>query len=137
MLAPMQPRRNFGLRPREHRDVRRDPPPVARAAPPPSATEEALQAAAEQLDLYAVDAEVGHDVKAWKADRKRAKRSFREPWRSVSIAAGIGFGLSAWLLPDSVADVMQVVTLGLSAAAVYAGLRRKPEPPENPPPSEW
>ncbi|MGZ5987510.1 MAG: hypothetical protein ACXWLZ_00540 [Rhizomicrobium sp.] len=67
--------------------------------------------------------DVDRELEEWKTARKVRKRSFREPWRSLSIAATIGFGVSSWLLPDSVADVAQVVTAGLGAASFFAGIR--------------
>ena len=78
--------------------------------------------AAPSVDL---DVEVDREVKEWNAARKVRKRSFREPWRSVCIAATLMFGVSSWLLPDSVADIAQLVTLGLAAASFFAGLRKR------------
>jgi hypothetical protein len=72
-------------------------------------------------------ADVDRELEEWKAARKLRRRSFREPWRTLAIATSIGFGLSFWLLPDSVADVVQYVTAALSLASVFAGLRR-PKP---------
>jgi hypothetical protein len=69
--------------------------------------------------------DVDRELEEWKASRKIHKRSFREPWRSLSIVSTIGFGLSSWLLPDSVADVAQLVTGGLGAASLFAGLRAR------------
>ena len=69
-------------------------------------------------------ADVDRELEEWKAARKLRRRSFREPWRTLAIATSIGFGLSFWLLPDSVADVVQYVTAALSLASVFAGLRR-------------
>jgi hypothetical protein len=69
--------------------------------------------------------DVDREVEEWNAARKVRKRSFREPWRSVCIAATLMFGLSSWLLPDSVADIAQLVTLGLAAASFFAGVRKR------------
>jgi len=91
-------------RPEPADDVR--PAPVALAAPDP-------------------DAEVDREVEEWKAARKIRKRSFREPWRSVCIAASVGFGVSTWMLPDSVETVAQLVTTGLAAASFFAGYRKR------------
>jgi hypothetical protein len=71
--------------------------------------------------------DVDRELEEWKAARKIGKRSFREPWRTLAIAATVGFGLSSWLLPDSVADVAQYLTLALCAASFFAGFR-KPGP---------
>jgi hypothetical protein len=69
--------------------------------------------------------DVDRELEEWKASRRIHKRSFREPWRSLAIAATVGFGLSSWLLPDSVADVAQLVTVGLCAASFLAGFRMR------------
>jgi hypothetical protein len=75
-----------------------------------------------------VDAEVAE----WNALRKAKRRSFREPWRTTSIVAGVGFGLSSWLLPDSVADIMELVTGGLALAAFVVGFRPQSTMPDEP-----
>jgi hypothetical protein len=75
--------------------------------------------------LADLDVEIDREVEEWNAARKVRKRSFREPWRSVCIAATLMFGVSSWLLPDSVADVAQLVTLGLAAASLFAGFRKR------------
>jgi len=106
------------------RESPRGQPPVARAAPRAHEPAETLQAVAAQLDLYSVDAEVDREVEDWNTLRKLRKRSFREPWRSFSIAAGIAFGATNWLLPDSVAEIADVVTLGLGAVSIFVGLRK-------------
>ena len=78
------------------------------------------------------------EIAEWKAARKLKKRSFREPWRSVAIAATLMFGTASWLLPDSVADIVQLVT----------NLPMKPDlrdslqtsiysPPFDPPAADW
>jgi hypothetical protein len=80
----------------------------ARAAPPPGHDEVSLD----------------EELAQWKAARKARKRSFREPWRSVSIAATLMFALGTWLLPDQVANIVQVLLLALGAASLYAGFRK-------------
>ncbi len=115
-------------RPFGRRASPQSPPPraVARAATPAAdkAAEE-LRAAAIMLDVHASGADVDRELEEWKALRKVRKRSFREPWRSVSIAAAVGFGAGSLLLPDSVAWIAQLVTAGLSLAAIVAGYRRR------------
>jgi hypothetical protein len=69
-------------------------------------------------------ADIDRELEEWKAARKLHRRSFREPWRTLAIATSIGFGVSFWLLPDSVADVVEYVTGGLTLASVIAGMRR-------------
>jgi hypothetical protein len=75
-----------------------------------------------------VDAEVAE----WNALRKAKRRSFREPWRTTSIVAGLGFGLSSWLLPDSVANIMELITSGLALAAFVVGFRPQSTLPDEP-----
>ena len=115
----MQRQQSFG---------RRAPPRETQAPPAPK------QARSEELrreptlpavPLVEFDVEVDREVKEWNAARKVRKRSFREPWRSVCIAATLMFGVSSWLLPDSVADIAQLVTLGLAAASLFAGVRKR------------
>lgn len=77
------------------------------------------------LDVHSVGADVDREVEEWKAMRKLRKRSFREPWRSVSVVAAIGFGMGSWLLPDAVATIAQLVTTGLALASFAAGYRRR------------
>jgi hypothetical protein len=76
---------------------------------------------------------VEQELEQWNAARKVRKRSFREPWRSVSIAAGLGFVATSWLLPDSVADVAQVALGVLSAGSFIAGWRVRKQTPQNQP----
>ena len=49
--------------------------------------------------------------------------SLREPWRSVSIVAGIGFVATSWMLPDDVAGVSQVALGVLTLGSFYAAWR--------------
>lgn len=126
----MQRREHFGRRtpPEDRRKVAATAPPARQI---PLAGRPCLPAPS------GADEDVARDIAEWQAARKTRKRSFREPWRSVSIAAAIGFGLSSWLLPDSVADIAQLVTLGLALAAFLAGFRKKegaePLPGRTPP----
>jgi hypothetical protein len=114
--------RPFGRRAPPQRETPSQP----SAGPKPARTEE-LRPAPANLVAPSVepDVDVDREVAEWKAARKVRKRSFREPWRSVCIAATLMFGVSSWLLPDSVADVAQLVTMGLAAASFYAGLRKR------------
>ena len=107
---------------------RRAPPreTLAQPGPKPARKEEPRpQPAIGAALLTDGDGEVDRDVKEWNAARKVRKRSFREPWRSVCIAATLMFGVSSWLLPDSVAEIAQLVTLGLAAASFFAGFRKR------------
>jgi hypothetical protein len=63
------------------------------------------------------------ELEEWKAARKRHKRSFREPWRTVSIVAGLGFAATSWMVPGSVANVTEVALGVLTAGSIYAGWR--------------
>jgi hypothetical protein len=57
--------------------------------------------------------------------RKARKMSSAEPWRSISIVATLGFGLSSWLLPAAIQDIVQLVLAILTAGALFAGLRSR------------
>jgi hypothetical protein len=125
----MQPKRTFGRRPQ--REQQRPEAALAQVGSVSS-----VEDATQPLNLLPPPSEKAVDVDRelgeWKAARKRHKRSFREPWRTLSIVCTLGFGLSSWLLPDSVADVAQLVTGGLGAASLFAGLRGKARIPETP-----
>ena len=124
----MQQKRNFGRRPLA--DEPRPRPLIAKAIrPDTTAPVPAVLSAPAIEELPDVDRE----LEDWKAARKKQRGRFREPWRTLSIATTVGFGLSFWLLPDSVANVVQYVTGGLALASFLAGLRgyfqRAPSPP--------
>ncbi|HUO97706.1 MAG TPA: hypothetical protein VMU01_03515 [Rhizomicrobium sp.] len=126
-MSAMQRREHFGRRTAPQREIPRVAHAVARAepAPPPSPEPaEFLAPAAEHLELYAGDADLDRELDAWKVTRKAGKRSFREPWRSFSIAAGVAFAVGPFILPDSVADIANYVTTGLFAASVIMGWRK-------------
>ena len=114
----MQRQQSFGRRAPTQREA---PKPAPSLRPEP--TDEVRPAPA--LLVRDPDAEIDREVEEWKAMRKIRKRSFREPWRSVCIAASVGFGVSTWMLPDSVETVAQLVTTGLAAASFFAGYRKR------------
>jgi len=112
----MQRQEHFGRRTQRER--------LREAAAVPVAPEEPLCAAAEQLDLHAIDTELDRELQDWNERRRLRRRSFREPWRSFSVAAGIALGLGIFILPDSVADIANTVTTGLFAVSVFMGWRK-------------
>lgn len=63
------------------------------------------------------------ELQDWKQERKNSKRTFREPWRTVTIAASVGFFAVAWILPDDVANIAQLALGVLTLGAVIGGLR--------------
>jgi hypothetical protein len=109
------------------------PSPARRAAPAPQplASPEPLLLDTPLPSLGRGD-DVDAEVAEWNALRKAKRRSFREPWRTTSIVAGVGFGLSSWLLPDSVADIAQLVSGGLALAAFVVGFRPQSTMPDAP-----
>jgi len=115
----MQRQQSFGRRAPTQREAPK-PAPIPPRRPEP--TNEVRPVAIAAPDP---DAEIDREVEEWKAMRKIRKRSFREPWRSVCIAASVGFGVSTWMLPDSVETVAQLVTTGLAAASFFAGYRKR------------
>ena len=110
--------RTFGRRAPPQRET----PPAP--APKLARTQEACPAPANFAEPDA-DAAIERELADYKAMRKIRKRSFREPWRSFCIAATLGIGLSSWLLPDSVANIAELVTTGLAIASFAAGYRKK------------
>jgi hypothetical protein len=68
---------------------------------------------------------VEQELEQWKEARKVRKRSFREPWRSVSIVAGIAFVGTSWMLPDDVSAIAQVALGVLTVGSFVAGWRTK------------
>jgi hypothetical protein len=123
----MQQKRNFGRRAVSEEPRRR--PLVAKVIrPDQTAPVPVVLAEPASDDIHDVDRE----LEEWKAARRKRRGRFREPWRTLSIATTVGFGVSFWLLPDSVADVVQYVTGALAAVSFFAGLRgywrRSPTP---------
>jgi hypothetical protein len=130
----MQPSRSFGRRAATSPAVPESLPAVrkVRAAPaaerfesapaPPSPAGETVVNASPNQKLT-----VEQELEQWKEARKIRKRSFREPWRSVSIVAGLGFVATSWMLPESVSLVAQIALGVLSLGSFIAGWRvRKP-----------
>ncbi len=116
----MQQSKTFGRR------VRIEPQRPSPATPRWNLFQDELRTSLSALPQPSNDeiADVDRELEEWKVARKMMRRSFREPWRTLAIATSIGFGLSFWLLPDSVADVVQYLTAGLTLASVFAGMRR-------------
>jgi hypothetical protein len=116
----MQQRRNFGRRPLQDDSRGTARPLIAKAIRPDATAPVPIVPAAAEIDVLP---DVDRELEEWKAARKKQRGRFREPWRTLSIATTVGFGLSFWLLPDSVANVVQYVTGGLALASFIAGLR--------------
>jgi hypothetical protein len=116
----MQPKKAFGRRPQPEQPRPKPVPAEVSLAQTSEAAPIPVPLSPQSEDDIA---DVDRELEEWKAARKRYKRSFREPWRTLSIVAAVGFGLSSWLLPDSVADVAQLVTGGMAAASLFAGIR--------------
>jgi hypothetical protein len=66
---------------------------------------------------------VEQEIAEWKESPKIRKRSFREPWRSVSIVAGVAFAATSWIVPQEVANVASIGLGVLTAGSIYAGWR--------------
>lgn len=121
----MQRRAHFGRRTTAEPAYRSAPAPVAFAEPAPAELD--FDVRSDMAAVASADAELKREIESWNKERKLRRRALREPWRSVSIVAGIGFGLSSWLLPDAVANIADLVTGGLTVAAFAAALRRPPD----------
>jgi hypothetical protein len=128
----MQQSKTFGRRaqaspPPVARRLRKEPtfPPRVDDVPPvPAPPVETAAADLPQRELLSIEQE----LEEWNRARKIRKRSFREPWRSVSIAAGLGFAATSWVLPDSVANVTQLALGVLTVGSIYAGWRGRNTP---------
>jgi hypothetical protein len=68
-------------------------------------------------------APVEQEIGEWKEAPKIRKRSFREPWRSVSIVAGVAFAATSWIVPQEVANVASIGLGVLTAGSIYAAWR--------------
>lgn len=66
---------------------------------------------------------VEQELDEWKEMRRIKKRSFREPWRTVSIAAGIALAPTTFLAPPGVATVADLALGVLTVGSFYAGWR--------------
>jgi hypothetical protein len=130
----MQPSKSFGRRaaatpvvPVSLPAVRkiRAAPKVERLEPAPAPSSPTGEVAANPPSSQKLTVE--QELEQWKEARKIRKRSFKEPWRSVSIVAGLGFVCTSWMLPESVSLVAQIALGVLSLGSFLAGWRaRKP-----------
>jgi hypothetical protein len=124
----MQQKRNFGRRAANDEPRRTSRPLITKVIRSDQTAPIAIVPATENLVP-----DVDRELEEWNAARKKQRRRFREPWRTLTITTTLGFGASLWLLPDSVANVLQYVTGGLALASFSTGLRgyfrRTPMPP--------
>jgi hypothetical protein len=116
----MQQKRNFGRRAAEEEPRRR---PLIAKVIRPDQTAPVPAVVAGPASTNDDTPDVDRELEEWKAARRKQRGRFREPWRTLSIATTVGFGASFWLLPDSVANVVQYVTGALALASFVAGLR--------------
>jgi hypothetical protein len=129
----MQTTKPFGRRASPRPD---SPPPVQKLRIEMPAADEAAPPITPQPPVPEVQFElvpakpaltVEQEIEEWNAARKIRRRSFREPWRSVSFAAGLGFVATSWMLPENVANIAEVALGVLSIGSFCAGWR-KPKP---------
>lgn len=118
----MQRQAHFGRRPEREARPRSEQIAVAAAAPASVPLVDTQLATLLESDS---DAAIDLEIAEWNRQRKARTRRFREPWRSFSIAAALGFGASEWLLPDSVARIADLVSFGLFAVSLIVGFRRR------------
>jgi hypothetical protein len=86
------------------------------APPPPSDISEPAPKSVEQ------------ELEEWKEARRIKKRSFREPWRTVSIVAGIALAPTSFMAPPGVAAIADVALGVLTLGSLYAGWRGRKTP---------
>ena len=53
------------------------------------------------------------------------KRGFTIPWRPLALMASLCFGITSFVLPDTVNDVVQYLLYALTAAGIFAGFSRR------------
>jgi len=131
-MAQTQPSKPFGRRPASSpapsappaRTVPAEPLAEPREPQPASTPEPRSETPPSEIPQRS-PLTVDEEIDQWKETRKIIKRSFREPWRSVSIVAGLGFVATSWMVPDTVADVTQVALGVLSAGSFIAGWRAR------------
>lgn len=93
--------------------------PVALPELPP-----APASSAPSIDEFALRPKtVEQELEEWKETRRIKKRSFREPWRTVSIAAGIALAPTSFLAPPDVVTIADLALGVLSIGSLYAGWR--------------
>jgi hypothetical protein len=107
----MDPRRSFG---------RRAPlqPTVSQAVAPAPVLEPDLRSHLSD----AVSPSIEDEIAAWKEARGPVVPF---PWRQLSLMAGLCFGIASFVLPATVNDTMQWPLYALTAASLYAGLRKR------------
>jgi hypothetical protein len=106
------------------RVVRAEPVVEPLIAPPDPAKEVVPSPPPPTIDILAPTPKtVEQELEDWKEARRIKKRSFREPWRTVSIVAGIAFAPSSFLLPPEVATVADLALGVLTIGSLYAGWR--------------
>ncbi len=72
---------------------------------------------------------VEREIEEWDAARRQRRRALREPWRTVSIVAGLAFVATSWLVPASVARVAELALGVLSVGSFCAGWRARKTTP--------
>jgi hypothetical protein len=63
---------------------------------------------------------VDEELRQWKKSRRYAF-----PIRPLALMASLSFGIASLVLPSEINDQVQYPLYALSAASLYAGLRRK------------
>jgi hypothetical protein len=63
---------------------------------------------------------VEDELRQWKKSRR-----YPFPIRSLALMASLSFGIASLVLPSEINDQLQYPLYALSAASLYAGLRRK------------
>ena len=113
----MEQRRNFG-----RRAVPQSTAPVAAIPGPADPPRSLFPAPQPDSPLPSIDDEIA----AWKAERGSVV-SF--PWRQLSLMAGLCFGIASFVLPATINDAVQWPLYALTAASLYAGLRKRKTTP--------
>jgi hypothetical protein len=90
--------------------------------PIPAVTKFSRPVTAPQTPLQADVAtrSVDEELHEWKKSRR-----FAFPIRPLALIASLSFGIASFVLPAEINDQVQYPLYALSAASLYAGLRRK------------
>jgi hypothetical protein len=66
------------------------------------------------------NAALDEELRAWKR-----KRSFRMPWRQLSLMASLCFGIASLVLPASVNEAVRGPLYALAAISFWTGIRQR------------
>lgn len=84
---------------------------------------ESIERPSERLVLMSQKTEfpsLDDELRQWKQARKQ-----NFPWRSMWLVASLSFGISSFVLPNSVNDVVNWLLYAMAAASLYVGFSKR------------